>query len=101
MKYLTLAADYGQLALRDEQAGPLNAADLAIPAELADELERWNRRYQQIIPLGTNERRSGETATLIDELDRDGLELAKRLADAFPEGAKVAYYSEGRLRRLP
>lgn len=36
----------------------------------------------------------------IDELDREGLSLCAAIAGSLGE-AKVQYYSEGRLRRLP
>jgi hypothetical protein len=101
MRYLTLSADYGALSLRDEEAGPLALADVDVPASLTRELEAWNSRYQPIVPMDMEERQSGEVAALIDELDQLGLALAGRLADALGGGAKVKYYSEGRLRHLP
>jgi|1186.fasta_scaffold399525_2 hypothetical protein len=101
MRYLTLAADYGDLSVRDEQSGPIRLADLDIPHELEEELTAWNTRYQPVIPLSRDARRAEATAKLIDELDHLGLELAERLAAAIPGDAKVRYYSEGRLRQVP
>lgn len=101
MRYLTLSADYGALALRDDEAGPLNLADVDVPGDLRRDLVEWNSRYQPIVPMEMDARQSTEVAALIDELDQLGLALAGRLADALGGGAKVKYYSEGRLRHLP
>jgi hypothetical protein len=39
-------------------------------------------------------------ASLIGELDKAGIELAGRIADALEDEAKVTYYSEGLLREV-
>ena len=101
MRYLTLAADYQEPSVRDEGSGSVSVDNLGIPAELRDDLLAWNARYQAIVPMSMEERRAGPWAALIDELDRSGLKLAERLGAAVGDDAKVAYYSEGRLRRLP
>lgn len=101
MKYLNLAADYQDLALGDEESGPITIDDLGLSAELVDDLVEWNERYQSVIPKSMDERYVDEVASLIDELDRAGLALAERVASEVAGGAKVRYYSEGLLRPLP
>lgn len=101
MRYLTLAADYRHLSLRDEQAGAVDLEELPIPRDLVDDLVGWNDRYQRVIPMEMDQRRAAPAAAQIEELDRLGLALAARLADALPDEAKVKYYSEGLLRHLP
>lgn len=100
MRYLTLSADYGELSLRDEQAGAIDVVNLGAPQDLVDELTAWNARYQPIISMEMNERQI-TAAELIDELDVLGMELAERLAKAIGDGTKVSYYSEGLLQPLP
>lgn len=101
MKYFTLAADYMEFSLRDEQVGPVSISDLSLPVALIDDLRDWNSRYQAIIPKSLDERCLEQTASLIEELDLVGLALADRVAEAISGGAKVRYYSEGLLKHLP
>lgn len=101
MKYLTLAADYGDLTIRDEQLGALTPGELRLPDNLSAELVAWNERYQQVIVADLDRRRAEPTASLIRELDRVGRHLAERISEAVEGGAKVRYYSEGLLRELP
>lgn len=100
MRYLTLAADYSAVAIRDEQLGPVALADLGLPKDLVAEIVAWNDRYRQIIPAGLAERRNEPMASLIRELDDTGLRLAERMAEVIGESAKVRYYSEGLLREV-
>jgi hypothetical protein len=100
MRYLRLAADYGQVSLRDEQAGPTTATELGLPSDLVEDLKAWNERYQRVIPAGIDQRRVDPMASLIGELDQIGIELAERIADAVEDKAKVRYYSEGLLREV-
>jgi hypothetical protein len=100
MRYLTLAADYETVSVRDERLGQLDVVDLDVPEDLVDAVVAWNGLYQQIVPMDMEERRSMPATDLIDELDQQGVALAERLAEAIGEGTKVTYYSEGRLRRL-
>jgi hypothetical protein len=97
MRYLTLAADYGELSLQDEQLGTISVRSLDVPARLVEDLVAWNDRYQEIVPLGIAERARDPAAAVISELDRLGVHLAQRLAVALTD-AKVRYYSEGLLR---
>jgi hypothetical protein len=99
LKYLTLSADYLQPSLRDELTGESDIDQFELPLELINDIVTWNAEYQQIIPLGRDERRI--RASLIDNLDKIGLALADRVASALAEPAKVRYYSEGWLRHLP
>lgn len=100
MRYLTLAADYGDLSLQDEQLGTVSVKRLDVPAALIDDLVAWNDRYQKIMPLGIDERVQDPVPAVISDLDRQGLDLAQRLAMALTD-AKVRYYSEGLLRYVP
>jgi hypothetical protein len=101
MRYLTLAADYGTVSLRDERLGQLDLADLDVPRDLVEDVVAWNGQYQQIVPMDMEQRSAMPASDLIDELDERGVALAERLADAIGDGSKVRYYSEGRLRTLP
>ena len=100
MRYLTLSADCGEASLQDEATGPTTGSELGLPSDLVADLTAWNARYQSVIPADIDERRAGPMASLIDELDRTGIELAKRIADSIDDEAKVRYYSEGLLRHV-
>lgn len=101
VRYLTLAADYRQLSLRDERTRMVDLDELPIPRELVDDLVAWNDRYQAVVPTGIDERQAAPAAALIEELDRAGLALAARLAEVLQDQAKVRYYSEGLFRHIP
>jgi hypothetical protein len=101
MRYLTLAADYGEVAIRDEQRGAVTAAELQLPDDLTADIVAWNDRYQLVIPADVEERGVEPMASLIRELDDVGRQLAERISDAVEGGAKVKYYSEGLLRKAP
>src|SRR5262245_51913619 len=101
MMYLTLSADYLEFSLRDESAGQVSPGKLGLPDELVAELDRWNTRYQPVIPMGTAERQEEGVSSLIRELDQVGQELANRIAGAVLGKPKVRYYSEGWLKYLP
>jgi hypothetical protein len=101
MRYLTLAADYGEVAIRDEQRGAVTAAELQLPDDLTADIVAWNDRYRLIIPADVEERGVEPMASLIRELDDVGRQLAERISDAVEGEAKVKYYSEGLLREAP
>ena len=100
MRYLTLTAEYRGLPLRDEALGEVTPEDLDLSSDLAQRIRDWNARYSEVIPLGTEDRRTQRVALLILQLDEEGLGLAQETIAELGE-AKVQYYSEGRLRRLP
>ncbi|MDZ7679297.1 MAG: hypothetical protein U5K29_12190 [Acidimicrobiales bacterium] len=100
MRYLTLAADYTQSALRDDFVGTVVPEEVGLTENLGDRIRDWNARYKAIIPLDEAERGSSPTAELIDALDTEGLLLARAI-EAQMSDAKVRYFSEGRLRYVP
>lgn len=101
MRCLVLGADYRHVLLRDGQAGQVEPGELGLPAQLIDDINDWNEKYQVIIPRDMSERSSNSVASLMQSLDRLGLKLAERVAEAVSGGAKVRYYSEGLLTYLP
>ncbi len=60
MRYLVLAAEYTQSALRDEQVGHVVPEEVGLPWELGDRIRDWNERYRGIIPLGPDKRAGRE-----------------------------------------
>ena len=98
MRYLTVAPNYTGPCIYDDFDGVLYYGGLELDEELCHELSAWNIEYREIIPLSSEERIQRQD--VIDELDRRGILLARRLADAIPGGAKVSYYSEGKMRLL-
>ena len=98
MKYLTIIPDYTGSCLRDDFEGQIELEELGLPQEYISELSSWHEAYRQIIPLSDEERVA--RIQEIEKLDNKGLELAKRLEDLVLGGAKVKYYSEGKLKHL-
>lgn len=100
MRYLTLAADYTQPAVRDDYVGPVVPEEVGLSDELGDRIRDWNARYREIIPLDEKQRAVNPAAELIEALDQEGLALVKDITAALPEW-KVRYFSEGHLRYIP
>jgi len=98
MKYLTIIPDYTASCLRDDFEGPIEVEELELPQDFIRELSSWHDSYRKIIPLGDEER--AMRIEEIEQLDSKGLELAKKLKDLVPGGAKVKYYSEGKFKFL-
>lgn len=101
MQYLRLSADHGRVSIASEAAGPISPETLGLRNHLVAELHAWNDRYEQVIAADPAARRSEPLASLIRDLDREGLALAERIAAAIGGGSKVAYFSEGLLQQLP
>jgi hypothetical protein len=100
LRYLTLAADYTQSALRDDFIGSVVPEEVGISDTLSARIRAWNTRYRAVIPLHETQRVQSPTTELIDALDEEGRFLAKEIAAESPE-FKVRYFSEGRLRYDP
>jgi len=98
MRYITLAADYTGSYLSDDFQGGIDCRELLINEELCKMLDAWNTDYKLIIPLGLADREKRYDE--INKLDERGIFLAKKLTRAIPGGAKVKYFSEGRLQLL-
>lgn len=100
MRYLTLAADYTQSALRDDYLGTLVPEELGLSEDLGNRIRDWNARYRAIIPLSVEQRVEVSVAALIEALDHEGLALANEITQSHPD-IKVRYFSEGYLRYIP
>lgn len=98
MKYLTLTVDYTDSCIHDDAGSEIKLDDLGLPKDFIDELTVWHAAYLEIIPLNDGQRLS--KMDKIEELDQTGLYLARRLMDLVPGGAKVKYFSEGKLKYL-
>lgn len=98
MKYLTVMSDYTGSCLYDDFIGQIEFDELGLPQEYISMLYSWNESYRRIIPLSENER--FELNEEIEQLDREGIELARKLIYLVPGGAKVKYYSEVKLKHL-
>ena len=97
MKYLTLSASYNGPLIREGDKN-VNCEELGVGHELCQELIEWNECYKKIIPLSIDKRRMN--MTYIEMLDERGISLAKKLSQSIIGGAKVKYYSEGKLRYI-
>ncbi len=100
MRYLTLAADYTNSAVRDDFAGSVVPEEVGLSDELGSAIRGWNDRYRSIIPMSADARSTTAARSTISELDQEGIRLALRMLEELP-GSKVRYYSEGELGYLP
>lgn len=98
MKYLTLIPDYTGSCIQDDAGNAIEIQDLNLPKDFIDELASWHSAYREIIPLSDEQRLA--ITDRIEELDNIGLSLAGKLKDLMPGGAKVKYFSEGKLKFL-
>ena len=98
MRYLTIASDYTGSCIMDDFQGQVDCLELQLDEEFCKELDEWNANYKVIILLDMEER--DQRCDEIKMLDERGMYLAKKLANAIQGGAKVKYYSEGKLEYL-
>lgn len=100
MRYLVLAAEYTQSALRDEHVGHVTPEEVGLSWDLGARIRDWNERYRKVIPLGPEQRQEPAVADLIEALDKEGLLLVAEIGDELND-SKVRYYSEGHLEFVP
>ena len=98
MKYLIIMPDYTGSGIRDEFEGEISLNDLDLPIDFINEFTSWHNEYREIIPLDTEERK--KRSAQIEKLDTQGIELTKKLTKFMPNGVKIKYFSEGKLRYL-
>ena len=98
MKYIVLMPDYTGSCIRDEFEGEIAMESLNLPKKTFNEITIWHNAYRKIIPLSKEERE--QKIEEIEKLDAQGLEFAKSLKTLIPGGAKVKYFSEGKLKYL-
>lgn len=89
MKYLVLGCDpVGDRPLWEENELPDAGMPVPLPAELVAEILAWNEQIASAVLAAT------EAASVLTHLNAEGESLAKRVAAAVPEGAKIQYRSE-------
>jgi len=71
---------------------------LGLPQDLVHKIKLWHALYRKIIPLSGEQRL--EKIKLIEELDAQGLHLAREISKLIPGEAKVRYYSEGKYQYI-
>lgn len=94
MRFLTIASNYTGPCIQDNFEGPISIDQLGLSDSFIQEINVWNEAYKVIIPLS-------EKINEIELLDQHGLEIANKLQRLVPGGAKVNYFSEGKLKYLP
>ncbi len=99
MRYLIIIPDYTGSCIKDEFIGQIDIEKLELPQDYVEELSSWHESYRLIIPLSDEERVAHKGR--IEELDKQGLVLSKKLKKLMSGGAKVRYFSEGLLKYLP
>jgi hypothetical protein len=99
MRYILIWADYMSTGLREEAGRAMTSSELGLAPDLSSRLKRWVERYEAITPLDEAER-AGK-ADEIQALDKEGVDIARCIRDTLAPTAKVSYFSEGLLKRLP
>ena len=98
MKYLILDADYRSTGIKDLEGNFLSKSDLCISDELWNEIQIWVNSYAPIVMMDEAERTLN--LNTIQNLDKHGIELCKKLKSEISEGAKIEYFSEGLLTKI-
>ena len=98
MRYIVLMPDYIGSCIRDEFGEEIKLESLNLPKNILDEINIWHDAYRQIIPLTMKERI--QKIDDIEKLDVQGLKIANNLKKLIPGGAKVKYFSEGKLKYI-
>ena len=98
MRYIILIPNYTGSCVQDEFGGEIELENLHLPTHVFKKIIAWHNAYKKIIPLSLEERERKKEE--IEELDVQGIELAKSLKNLIRGGAKVKYFSEGKLRYL-
>jgi hypothetical protein len=96
MTYLTLSADYNGVVLRDISGTEVSCESLGISKSTCVLLFDWNKKYQEIIPIGMEKRTEPANAQLIEELDNQARQLISIIISELND-VKIRYYSEGLL----
>jgi hypothetical protein len=91
MKYLVIDASLSGTGIRDKYEGRyIFPDDLGLSCEIVDRLNQWLPKYE-------NEHYNGfEDETIIDELDREGKEIASIIKNELAE-VKLEYFSDARM----
>lgn len=99
MRYLTIRPDCTDSCLSDDFGKSVSIEDLDLPKNFINAITDWHNNYRKIIPLDSNERL--KHISEIEKLDAQGLRIASKLQELIHGGAKIKYFSEGKLAYLP
>lgn len=93
-RYLTVDGMLSGTGIRDSVAGGyISPRELGISVDLIDQIEQWLLRYEQAHYCQFNDKEESE------RLDREGLEICKRLQDQLPQ-SKIEYFSDAEMRKM-
>lgn len=98
MKYLTIEADINGTGIRDDFNDPMQVSELNLNSDLEKRLEKWLKKYQQHIRLMSVEKKSHFN---IQDLDGEGVKIAKQIKGALKDEAKICYYSDAQGFKIP
>jgi hypothetical protein len=91
MRYLVIDASLNGTGIRDKyKGGYISAIGLGLSPEIVDRLNNWLSKYESEHYNGFEDER------IMDELDREGKEIASVIKSELPE-AKLEYFSDARL----
>jgi hypothetical protein len=91
MRYLVIDASLNGTGIRDKyEGGYISAKGLGLSPEIVDRLNNWLSKYESEHYNGFEDER------IIDELDREGKEIASVIKSELPE-VKLEYFSDARL----
>jgi len=92
MKYLIIDACFGGTGIRDKyEGGYIDSALLGLSANFTNRLSNWIKKYNNEFFNGYNK------SNFIEELDKEGKEIAIQLKNELLNEIKVEYYSDARL----
>jgi hypothetical protein len=92
MKYLIIDACFGGTGIRDKyEGGYIDSALLGLSTNFTNRLSNWIKKYNNEFFNGYNK------SNFIEELDKEGKEIAIQLKNELLNEIKVEYYSDARL----
>lgn len=97
MTYLLLSADINS-CLKNEFTHNFDIEELNLSSNLMEDIRNWYEQYFPIIFMEEAERK--KLVTLIEQLDKKGIFLAKKISETLNNGIKIKYFSEGKLMYL-
>jgi len=101
MRYLILDAHYGSTGIKSLIEGYLNKKELRLSYHLWAEIIDWRDDYASTLLMPSKKIEKASSLKKIDELDKKGIELIKKLLDELEFAVKIQYYSEGRQCLFP
>ncbi|MDQ3023830.1 MAG: hypothetical protein M3R04_05515 [bacterium] len=89
-------ADWRSNGVLNEEDAHLDHEDVPVTDSLWNRLQSWTARYQPIVRISDRD----QFADVIEQLDIEGLDIAREIQRELGEVYEIRYYSEGNYRYI-